>query len=214
MRDVHSLYTLDHSHIRAALPSRAEFQTQPLTEPSTDIPLDKSLESKPYHMSRVSFSHTAPSSFFSRVRSNAFQARLTRRTLISSSHSGQFGKAWAPTLGIWGVGAGTAALFVCLHIFSNHNAQYLLINPLSSTVPFRNTNRQERFPGQTPTRACPFVRFHTSFFHFLLKTFTATYPPPNSTPHPLLISPPFRFSRWLTRLLGRAFHSITDWKRL
>jgi len=40
-------------------------------------------------MSRVSFSHTPPSAVFSR-----------------------FGKAWAPTLGVWGVGVGTAALFL------------------------------------------------------------------------------------------------------
>jgi len=27
-------------------------------------------------------------------------------------HSGQFGKAWTPALGIWGVGVGTAAVFL------------------------------------------------------------------------------------------------------
>jgi len=34
-------------------------------------------------------------------------------------HSGQLGKAWAPTLGIWGVGIGSAALFVRLHILGS-----------------------------------------------------------------------------------------------
>jgi len=40
-------------------------------------------------MSRVSFSQTPPFALFSRL-----------------------GKAWGPTLGLWGVGAGTAAVFL------------------------------------------------------------------------------------------------------
>ncbi|KAF9791171.1 cytochrome b-c1 complex subunit 10 [Thelephora terrestris] len=40
-------------------------------------------------MSRVLFSQTPPSALFSRL-----------------------GKAWAPTLAIWGIGAGTAAVFL------------------------------------------------------------------------------------------------------
>jgi TM2 domain-containing membrane protein YozV len=46
-----------------------------------------------------------------------------KKNIHFSFHSGQFGKAWTPTLGVWGIGVGTAALFV--RAYQNHNAQHL-----------------------------------------------------------------------------------------
>ena len=66
--------------------------------------------------------------------------------------SGQFGKVWAPSLGVWGVGVGTAALFVRAHpgTFQSHIRAVFNVTLLGSglrTAPFRNANREERSPG-------------------------------------------------------------------
>lgn len=81
----------------------SKIQTQPVPHPNCHHPFYTPCLASSSHRPLLLLSSQG---CVARSRSNGHEKK--KRVLIS----GQFGKAWAPTLGLWGVGAGTAALFV------------------------------------------------------------------------------------------------------
>lgn len=113
-------FPLDHTHPRRSI-DFPEFQTQPRTRHSsyslsTRVPNQSSIPCLESHFHKPLLLLSFPG-YAARVLESA-----DMKNHLFFFHSGQLGKAWAPTLGLWGIGAGTAAVFV--RAFESHCPQY------------------------------------------------------------------------------------------
>ena len=134
----------------AHLPREFRLSSQPVIFPNCHPPFRTP-------MARVSFSQTPPSALFSRVcRTFETHRTLTVLTFLIRDSSERPGHPHS--------GSGESVLelrsssYVHILELSNHTCAVLITLYLAPgrPVPFRDTNREERTPGQAPARACPF----------------------------------------------------------